>query len=231
MQPNRQLLLDIRPEQHPSLDNFAAGANAELLARLRALSQPRTFDAVYLWGPPGCGRTHLLRATRDAAAAAHRRTICVAGEEAGAELPCPPGGLLIVDDVERLDDSAQVALFRVFNTARLAGLALLMSGAAPPLQLALREDLRTRIGSALVYEVKPLTDADRADALKIHAAQRGMRVEDDLIGFLLRHAPRDLPTLMAVLDALDLASLERKRPVTLPLLREVLQTLATAQDA
>lgn len=230
MQPNRQLLLDIRPEQRPSLDNFAAGANAELLARLRALSQPRTFDAVYLWGPPGSGRTHLLRATRDAADAAHRRTVYVAGEEAGAELPCPPGGLLIVDDVERLDDTAQIALFRVFNTARLAGLALLMSGAAPPLQLALREDLRTRIGSALVYEVKPLTDEDRAAALKIHASQRGMCVEDELIGFLLRHAPRDLPTLMAVLDALDLASLERKRPVTLPLLREVLQSLTTLQD-
>ena len=231
MQPNRQLLLDIRPEQHPSLDNFAAGANAELLARLRALSQPRTFDAVYLWGPPGSGRTHLLRGTHTAADAARRRVVFVAAGEAGAELPCPPGGLLIVDDVEHLDDTAQIALFRVFNTARLAGLALLMSGAAPPLQLTLREDLRTRIGSALIYEVKPLTDEDRAAALKIHAAQRGMRVADDLIDFLLRHAPRDLPTLMAVLDSLDRVSLERKRSVTLPLLREVLQSLSTTLDA
>lgn len=227
---HRQLLLDIRPVQSPSLDNFVAGANAELLARLRALSQPRAFDAVYLWGPAGSGRTHLLRAAHAAAAAAHRRAVHVAGEEAGAELPCPPGGLLVIDDVERLDAAAQIALFRVFNTARLAGLALLMSGSAPPLQLALREDLRTRIGSALIYELKPLSDADKAAALKSHAAQRGMRIDDELIEHLLRHAPRDLPTLMAVLDALDRVSLERKRPLTQPLLREVLQSLPPLQD-
>lgn len=227
---NRQLLLDIRPEQRPTLDNFVAGANAELLARLRSLSQPKAFDAVYLWGPAGSGRTHLLRATHAAADAAHRRTVYVAGEEAGAELPCPPGGLLVVDDVDRLDGTAQIALFRAFNTARLAGLALLMSGSAPPLQLALREDLRTRIGSALIYELKPLSDEDKAATLRSHAVQRAMRLDDELIGYLLRHAPRDLPTLMAVLDALDRVSLERKRPVTLPLLREVLQSLTPLEN-
>jgi DnaA family protein len=218
----RQLTLDIRPEQSPSLDNFIAGANAELLGRLRALAQPKTFDAIYLWGPPGSGRTHLLRATHAAAQTGRRPAVYVAGGDAGSELPCPPGGLLIVDDLDLLGAAAQIALFRVFNTARLAGLALLLGGPAAPLQLALREDLRTRVGSALIYEVKPLSDADKGAALKSHATQRGMRVDDELIAYLLRHAPRDLPTLIALLDALDQASLEQKRPLTLPLLREVL---------
>ncbi len=222
---NRQLLLDLRPERRPTLDDFVPGANAELLARLRALAQPKAFDAIYLWGPAGCGRTHLLRATHAAAEAARRRAVYVAGGEAGDELPCPPGGLLVVDDADRLGEAAQVALFRAFNTARLAGLALLISGAAPPRELALREDLRTRIGAALVYEVKPLSDTDKAATLASHAAQRGMRVDDELVAYLLRHAPRDLPTLLAVLDALDRISLELKRPVTLPLAREVLNSL------
>ncbi len=218
----QQLTLDIRPEQNPTLDNFIAGANAELVARLRALAQPKAFDAVYLWGPPGSGRTHLLRAALAAAGTAGRRVVLVAGEEAGAELPCPPGGLLIVDDVDRLDETAQIALFRAFNSARLAGLALLIAGSAPPLELKLREDLRTRIGSALVYEVKPLSDEDKAATLHSQASQRGLRVEDEVIGYMLRHTARDLPSLMAVLDALDRASLERKRPVTVPLLKEML---------
>ncbi|MBK6631065.1 MAG: DnaA regulatory inactivator Hda [Betaproteobacteria bacterium] len=218
----QQLTLDIRPEQNPTLDNYIIGANAELVARLRALAQPRTFDAVYLWGPPGCGRTHLLRATQVAADAAGRRVVRIAAEEAGADLPCPPGGLLIVDDVNRLDDTAQMALFRAFNSARLAGLALLLAGAAPPLELKVREDLRTRIGSAIVYEVKSLSDEDKAATLLIQASQRGLRMEDEVIGYMLRHTPRDLPSLMAVLDELDRASLERKRPVTVPLLKEML---------
>ncbi len=218
----QQLTLDIRPEQHPTLENFIAGANAELVARLRALAQPKAYDAVYLWGPPGSGRTHLLRAALAAAEAAGRRVVLVAGEEAGAELPCPPGGLLIVDDVDRLDDTAQVALFRAFNSARLAGLALLLSGPAAPLELKLREDLRTRIGQALVYQVKPLSDEEKAATLQSQASQRGLRVEGEVFGYMLRHTARDLPSLMAVLDALDRASLERKRPVTVPLLKEML---------
>ena len=217
----QQLTLDIRPEQHPTLANFIAGANAELVARLRALAQPKAFDAVYLWGPAGSGRSHLLQATRAAAEAA-RRVVLVAGEEAGAELPCPPGGLLIVDDVDRLGDTAQVALFRAFNSARLAGLALLIAGPAAPLELKLREDLRTRIGQALVYQVQPLSDEEKAATLHSQAIQRGLRVEDEVFGYMLRHTSRDLPSLMAVLDALDRASLERKRPVTVPLLKEML---------
>lgn len=218
----QQLTLDIRPEPHPTLDNFIVGANAELLARLRALAQPRAFDAVYLWGPPGSGRTHLLRATRAAADAAGRRVVLIPAEEAGADLPCPPGGLLIVDDVDRLGDAAQVALFRAFNSARLTGLALLLCGPKPPLELALREDLRTRIGAAIVYQVKPLSDEDKATTLHCQASQRGLRMEGEVIGYMLRHTERDLPSLMAVLDALDQASLERKRPVTVPLLKEML---------
>lgn len=218
----QQLTLDIRPEQNPTLENFIAGANVELVARLRALAQPKAYEAVYLWGPPGCGRSHLLRATRAAADAAGRRVVLVAGEEAGAELPCPPDGLLIVDDADRLDGVAQVALFRAFNSARLAGLALLLSGTAPPLELQLREDLRTRIGQAIVYRVKPLSDEEKAATLQSQASQRGLRVDDEVIGYMLRHTPRDLPSLMAVLDELDRASLERKRPVTVPLLKEML---------
>ncbi len=218
----QQLTLDIRPEPHPTLDNFIVGANAELLARLRALAQPRAFDAVYLWGPPGCGRSHLLRATQATADAAGRRVVRIAAEEAGAELPCPPGGLLIVDDVDRLGETAQVALFRTFNSARLAGLALLLAGSTPPLELKLREDLRTRIGAAIVYQVRPLSDEDKAATLHSQASQRGLRMEGEVIGYMLRHTARDLPSLMAVLDALDQASLERKRPVTVPLLKEML---------
>ncbi|MFZ5512759.1 MAG: DnaA regulatory inactivator Hda [Pseudomonadota bacterium] len=223
----KQLTLDIRPEQQPGFDNFVPGSNGELLARLRALAEPGSFDLVYLWGPPGSGRSHLLAAT---ARAARRPVTLVLGAEAGEEPGVAPGGLLIVDDVDRLSPAAQIALFRTFNSARLIGLALLMSGPAPPLQLALREDLRTRVGSALIYEVKPLTDEDKAATLRQHARGRGMRVEDDVIHYLLRHAPRDLPTLMAILDALDRASLEQKRPVTLPLLREVLNPARAHTD-
>ena len=222
----QQLLLDIRPAALTTLDNFVVGDNAELLARLAALAAPETMDQIYLWGPTGSGRSHLLCSVVKLAQARQRPVSFTVGARLGAELAVAPGMLVVVDDIDDLSEAAQITLFRTFNAARQDGLALLLSGSTPPLRLktTLREDLRTRIGSALIYEVRPLSDADKAAALRSHGASRGMRIDDALIDYLLHHGRRDLPTLLAVLDALDQISLEQQRPLTLPLLREVLQT-------
>jgi len=219
----KQLLLDIHPQPVPSLDNFVVGENAELVARLSLLAEPRVFEQIYLWGPPGSGRSHLLRGVLALAKIRARPVQWIDAALLDDELPTEPDSLLILDDVEALNEAAQIALFRTFNAARLAGLTLLLAGAEPPLRLRLREDLRTRIGATLVYEVKPLSDRDKADALSRHARGRGMSVDAGLIDYLLHHGRRDLPSLLAVLDLLDRTSLELQRPLTLPLLREVLQ--------
>jgi DnaA family protein len=223
-----QLLLDLKPEHPPTLDNFVVGANGELLSRLRGLTDRGSFDAVYVWGPKGCGKSHLLAAT--VAAAASRPARLIEAAEVAGEIAIAPGMLLAIDDVAALSEPAQVALFRTFNAARLAGLALLLSGSVPPARLKLREDLRTRIGQALVYEVKPLSDDEKSAALRRHAMMRGMKVDEGLVRYLLAHSRRDLPSLMAILDSLDRATLERQRPATLPLLKEVMQLRFDEED-
>jgi DnaA-homolog protein len=195
-----QLPLEIFPAPEPSLDNYVAGANAEALERVRALAAGRLQEAiVYLWGEPGSGRSHLLRAASRANPA-----------------------LVLADDVETLDEAAQQALFIAINAARDGGAPVLAAGNAPPVQLALREDLRTRLGWGLVYQLKPLTDPEKALHLRSEAARRGLRLADEVVWYLLNHLPRDLASLNAVLDRLDRHSLARQRPVTLPLVREVL---------
>lgn len=197
----RQLALGISPPPEPSLDNFVAGQNAELLARLRELKAGRLAEnIVYIWGETGSGRSHLLRASA-------RR------------------GLDVADDVEDLDDSGQIDLFNRINAAREAGTAVLAAGSAPPAKLRLREDLRSRLAWGLVYHVKPLTDAERAQFLASEADRRGMRLGDEVAAYLLVRVRRDLASLGSILDALDRASLEQKRHLTLPLARDVLKTL------
>lgn len=224
----KQLVLDIRPDAPPTLENFVAGANAELLATVSLLATPATAAQlparhIYLWGMPGSGRSHLLRATVDAARAAGRPAHLLGAEAVDDDLPETAGALLAIDDVDRLAPTAQIALFNAFNRARGNGQSLLLSGPAAALGLQVREDLRTRIGQSLIYEVQPLDDAALAEILATLAARRGLRLADEVVDFLLRHGRRELASLVAVFDALDRASLEHKRPITLPLLRTLIQ--------
>ena len=197
----RQLALPISPPPEPTLDNFVPGANAELLARLRQLAAGELAESVlYLWGEAGSGRSHLLAASARP-------------------------GLTVADDVERLDEPRQIALFNAINAARDSGGAVLAAGAAPPAQLALREDLKSRLAWGLVYQVKPLTDAEKALSLHAEAARRGLKLADEVVWFLLTHTRRDLRSLTALLERIDRASLEQRRAVTLPLVRELIRGL------
>jgi len=196
-----QLVLDLAPAAEPDFDNYVAGPNAEAVASLRGFAAGATRDAVmYLWGEPGSGRTHLLRSAAKA-----------------------NPGLVTADDVDDLDEPAQQRLFAAINAAREGAPPVLAAGGQPPAQLALREDLRTRLAWGLVYQLKPLSDAEKALHLRAEAARRGLRLPDEVVGYLLTRLPRDLPSLNSVLDALDRYSLAAKRPVTLPLVREALE--------
>ncbi len=224
----KQLVLDIRPDAPPTLENFVPGANAELVATLALLASSETaFQLparhVYVWGAPGSGRSHLLRATVEMARASGRQAHVLAAAELAHALPETPNALLAVDDSDQLSPDAQIALFNAFNRSRENGQSLLLAGPRAPLGLTLREDLRTRIGQSLIYEVQALDDESRAAILLTLAERRGLRLADEVVDFLLRHGRRELSSLLAVLDALDVASLERKRPITLPLLREMQQ--------
>jgi len=213
----KQLVLDIRLDAPPRLANYFVGDNRALLAALGELVRGDAPTHLYLWGAPASGRSHLLRAV-----CAEADDACGLSAADVAE-PLPAARVLAIDDVDRLDEAGQVALFNAFNRARASGQTLLLAGNASPRALALREDLRTRIGQCLAFEIQPLTDASRSAILSSLATQRGLRLDGDVINYVMRHGRRDMPALLHTLDALDRASLERKRAITLPLLRELMR--------
>jgi DnaA family protein len=213
---SQQLILDFGAPPAPTLDNFVVGENAALLAMLKRMSSPNDsphdfsnaidleYRFIYLWGDSGVGKSHLLRA-----------------------LARPQGTHSLIrtlDDVDRLDSAGQQAAFTQWiETQSAPKRALVIAGRWPPRDLKLREDLRTRIGSALVFKVQPPADADKLAALQAASWHRGFRLPDEIAQKLLDLLPRDLGSLGAAIAALDRFSLERKRAITLPLLREWLQ--------
>ncbi len=225
----RQLTLDLGTPPPSTFDNFHTGANAELVARLRGLDaalaagvDPKADRTFYVWGEPGNGRSHLLRSLAYEAPPGHVRYL---GPQSGlaAFTFDPRVTIYAVDDCDSLSGAQQIALFNLFNEVRShPATALVATGNAPPMGLAVREDLRTRLGWGLVFHLAPLSDAGKAAVLKQAARERGINLADDVPAYLLTHFRRDMPSLMRLLDALDRFSLEQKRAVTLPLLRTML---------
>ena len=207
-----QLLLELAPPPAPSFANFMAGVNAAAVAALRVFGTPDADDRVmYLWGSTGSGRSHLLAAWLGARSSA----------------PDPLVTHTIADDVESLDDDAQIKLFNRINDARAGTGYVLAAGTAQPRNLALRPDLKSRLAWGLAFEIRTLTDHDKRAALLHQATARGMSMNSELLDYLMTYVRRDMPTLTGIVDALDRYSLETKRPVTLPLVRELLAQTRT----
>ena len=204
----RQLLLDFTQAPAPTFENFVHGGNAELFHALGTAVRGELSERVlYLWGETGAGKTHLATAFADAV------------------LERAPG-YRVIDGVERLDESAQIALFNDFNEGAFA--FLLVTASAAPRDVAIRRDLSTRLATGLTYRVLPLTDAEKRAALAAHAKARGFALSEEVSAYLLTHARRDMGSLMATLDALDRYSLETGRAVTVPLLKAAMQPLTQA---
>lgn len=219
-----QFVLDLSGPEPPGFDNFVAGANREALSTLKALARDESRESgVLLWGAPGVGKSHLLRAA--ASAAASRRF--VVAREVPQNLPSPEqvpaSALVIVDRVDEADAAAQGALFTLLNHLATNGGQWIAAAAVPPARLALREDLRTRIALGLVFEITALADGDKAQALEAYARERGFRLSSEVIAYLLAHGRRDMPSLVATLAALDRHSLATQRAVSVPLIRDWLQ--------
>ena len=219
----QQLILEWAREVAPAFENFLVGCNAEVIAHLRALGGGKLPEtSVLVWGAEGSGKSHLLAAVLADARTGERLATAV---DIDQEVPATvaTGALYAIEDVDALPPAAQGRLFTLYNKCRDAGAQLLLTSRVPAARVPVRDDLRTRIGWGLVLELKPLTDADKPGALAAYAREQGFRLSNEVIDFLLTRGRRDMGALLSTLRALDRYSLSTKRPVTIALVKELLQ--------
>jgi DnaA family protein len=227
-----QLLLDLGPPPAPTFDNVVAGRNVEALAALRRLCAGPIDDpsdrCLYLWGEPGSGRSHLLQAACTEtggtylvgphAAVALRASIDAAATDLGLAR-----WLVALDDVDAADPDTQEMLFHAINAMRQdPRAAIVVAGNAAPKDLVLaagRDDLRSRLGWGLAFELHSLDDAEKDAALASRADAMGFPLTPDVRRYLLTHFSRDLGSLMQTVDALDRHAREQRRVVTVPMIR------------
>lgn len=218
-----QLPLGITLRETATLDGFVAGTNGEALTALRRLAPG---GRLYLHGPAGAGKSHLLQGA------------CREGGGRAAYLPLKdlaahsPDVLAGLDELDRvcLDEVDTVAGNRAWEEALVGFLdrvrarngAVVAAGPRPADKLnRMLPDLASRLGWGAVYALQPLDDAGKHELLQQRAAARGLHMPDEVAAYLIRRAPRDVPALLNLLDRLDKASLAAQRRLTIPFVKQI----------
>lgn len=229
----RQLSLQIKLNDDARFGNFLlpeGDSRQFLIVLLRDLWLKGDETVMYLWGRRGSGVSHLLQAC------CHRVTeqgLPVQYLPLGELLEYPPEAILAgleqlplvaIDDVQAIAGRQdwEEALFGLFNRMRDAGSRLLVGADASPRELPLTlPDLVSRFGWGPVFQLESPDDGQREQILKFRAAKRGMALDDEVARFLVNRAARDLHGLMDCLDQLEKATLEAKRRLSIPFVKQV----------
>lgn len=224
----QQLTLPLHLQQDATFTNFFSGKNQSLLSLLRTAVHEQQY--IYLWGAAGVGCSHLLQACCREALDSGLAAVYLSLKDV---LPLSPQlfenlesfALICLDDVEAIAGNSvwEEAVFHLYNRSQTANSCLLIAGHAVPKESGIQlPDLVSRLEHGLIFQVQPLSDADKCAALQLRAKMRGMKMSKQLAEFLLRHIPRDLPALFDALEKLDQISLVEQRKLTIPFVKQVL---------
>jgi len=230
---SEQLALNVTLKDGLRFESFFAeqgSANSELLIILQNFVDSSEAQQNILWGESLSGKTHLLQACCAKEAENNRsvsyiplKVLSLHGVEVLKGLA--NSYLVVVDDVDSVigDKSWETALFNLINQTRDYQQCLLLSSTKNPRQLqCVLPDLASRLIWGGSYQLHILSDADKSKALILRAEQRGFELSDRVVDYLFRHYPRDIESLMVVLDKLDKESLRLKTKITVPFVKQVL---------
>jgi DnaA-homolog protein len=218
--------------QKNDLASFLIGENQDLLKLINLITQKESVHSLYLWGESGTGKTHLLQAACKQAADndLHAAYIPLKQiQELSAEMLHDLGelDLVCVDDLENVAGQTewQQGLTWLYNELRDNQHSMIISGKKSPTLIDLEvEDLKSRLAWDQVAQIKSPSDDVKIQILKQKANARSFDLSDEVIEFLIRRVERDLGSLLEVLDKIDHASLAEKRKITIPFVKELINS-------
>ena len=225
-----QLTLGIKLSDDARFGNFHGARNAEAAGRLSATLGSEDPLPVVLCGDEDTGKSHLLQAACHDAEARNESAICISMDEL---LPSGPGALasleqfalVALDDLDRVVGDAQweEALFHLYNRVSDQNHRLLVTMGEPPAVAGfVLPDLQSRLRHGLLIQLGIYRDDDRLTILQARAEQRGLVLNDEVAGFIMRRSSRRLAVLLSILDQLDENSLQAQRRLTIPFVKSVM---------
>jgi DnaA family protein len=225
-----QLCLHLPMRHDATLENFfITETNLPLIHYLKNFFDHP--ENLYIWSGPQQGRTHLLHALCREATTKGLKSMYLSLKkktdlEVGILQNLEHYDLVCLDDLEDIIRNPlwEEALFHLHNRMEAQKKQIVIAASAPPAQLKLHlADLKSRLSAYTVFAIHPLSDLEKLSLLQTRAKQRGLTLSKQVGKFLLDHVSRDNPSLFAVLDKLDQASLSAKQALTIPFVKRVLK--------
>lgn len=225
---NRQLPLAFRTGSDQRFIDYQGQEG--LRSAVEAIADGDVGHTLFLAGASGSGKTHLLRAAVNHAAALSQTAAFVPCARMRAQLPQILEGLethqlVCLDDIQAIagDRDAEVALFHFYNRAIAHHCRLLFAATDMPAQCGLQlPDLVSRLEQSVRMPVSVLDEAGKRSVLARRAVQRGLQLDDAVMDYLFSRVSRDLQSLTDLLNRLDHASLAAQRRLTIPFIKSVL---------
>ena len=225
----KQIALDIGLSTGPTVANFFAGPNEAALKHLelwigaKSVEHVRSPVPTYFWGPGGSGKSHLLKAAREALREQGARVGWLDAQVFEAPEFSESWAAVVLDDVHLYTAAQQHTAFNWFVNAQTHQRPVLAAGELAPVELKLRDDLRTRLGWGHVFGLHLLSEPERRAVLRQAADARGVFLSDEVMDFMLTRFSRDLGSLMELLELMDGYALQTQRAITIPLIISMLE--------
>lgn len=218
----RQMLLDLGHRAALGREDFlVAPSNRDAVAWLD-LWPNWPGPGIVIYGPEACGKSHLAEVWRTRSKA----RVLNAEDIAGRDAPALVDGALavVVEHADRTVDER--ALLHLYNYLAGQGGSLLLTAATAPAHWNLKlADLRSRLAALPAIAVGAPDDGLIEAVMVKQFADRQIRVTPDVVAYLVTRVERSLATVRAVVAALDAAALAERRPITVPLARQVLDRM------
>lgn len=208
-----QLALELFQAPDPTLESFVEGENREALEVLKSVRSGSGPQFTYLFGQKGVGCTHLLRALGLTA----------------TDIPvfCDEQSLYLVDDIDSRNTDELQAFFDLVNEVRAhPGTHIVVAGHHSPRELqfyGVRDDVTSRLSWGTVLEIQPLSDAEKQKEFIRRAQLAGLNVTPEALAWIENYLPRDMHTMICILEGIISYSLKTNRTMTIPLIKEWLE--------
>jgi len=225
----KQIALDIGLTAGPTVANFCPGPNLAALQHLelwlgdKRNAHNRSPVPTYYWGPSGSGKSHLLKAAREGLREQGARVGWLDASMHNAPEYSEGWAAVLMDDVHAFTAAQQQVAFNWFVHAQTLQRPVMAAGEFAPVELKLRDDLRTRLGWGHIFGLQLLSEPERRAVLRQAADERGVFLGDDVMDFMLTRFSRDLGSLMELLELLDGYSLQSKRAITIPMIKSMME--------